>query len=132
MLASWLISILLTAPSPVLSPLIPIAHAEENKQTLWIEKLIACESMGSTTIRVLDTNGKYSYGLFQFQLSTWLSYGKEFGATKENIYNGELQRRVAKSMLDAGGWRHWYHCSRRVSSSLYPYPQISFVGSQNK
>ena len=37
MLAGWLIAILLATPSPVLSPLIPIAHAEEK---VWTEEMV--------------------------------------------------------------------------------------------
>ena len=77
--------------------------------------------MGSTTIRILDTNGKYSYGLLMFQMKTWLFYGKKFGATRENIYDGELQRKVARKILDDGGWRHWWTCSKAVTAKLGAY-----------
>ncbi len=101
------------------------AHAQElDAQTLWIQKLgNECESMGSTTVRVLDTNGKYSYGFLQFQMATWLGYGKQFGATKENIYDAELQKKVARYMLDnpkeTGGWKNWYNCT---TQKIGPYP----------
>lgn len=101
-----------TVPLEVLT--VPIADPQE----IWIDKLATCESNASTTIRILDTNNYYSHGLLMFQMKTWLAYGKKFGATKENIYDGELQRKVAKSMLDAGGQTHWYHCSKRIGN--YP------------
>lgn len=124
MLAEWVIGLLLAIPSPLLT--VPIVHAEDKKD-IWLSALIDCESMGSTTVRVLDTNGKYSHGLLQFQLSTWLSYGKEFGATKKNIYDGELQKIVARNMLDKGLWRHWYNCSKRITSELGSYPASLIV-----
>ena len=86
-----------------------------------MESLSECESGGSTTIKVLDTNGKYSYGLLQFQMGTWLKY-KNLGATRENIFDGELQKTIARSMLDAGGWRNWLNCSLVVKRSLGSYP----------
>ena len=96
---------------------VPIVTAIDY-QEIWIDKLSVCESGASTTIKILDTNNYYSYGLLMFQMKTWLSYGKPFGATKENIYDEQLQRKVARSMLDAGGQGHWYHCSNRIGN--YP------------
>lgn len=61
-------------------------------------------------------------GRLQFQMATWLSYSDEFGTTKENIYDGELQKTVAIYMLNNGGWRHWYNCAKKVSKKLGPYP----------
>ena len=73
-------------------------------------------------MKVLDTNNRYSYGALQFQMATWISYGKEFGATKDNIFDVGLQEKVARSMLDAGGWRHWYNCGIRVQKEYGAYP----------
>jgi len=87
-----------------------------------VDALIMCESGGSHTVSVLDTNGLHSTGLLQFQMGTWLAYGKPFGATRENITNGELQRIVALHMLNQGGWRHWLNCSNKVKTTLGPYP----------
>lgn len=101
---------------------IPIAEAAASPKEIWIDKLALCESGNDSTIKILDTNGYYSYSTFQFQMSTWLKYGKPFGATKENIFDGNLQRVVVRSMLDAGGWRHWFTCGKSVSKLLGEYP----------
>lgn len=92
---------------------------------IWIDALSKCENVtASTTLRILDTNNKYSHGLFMFQMGTWLHYGKEFGATKENIYDPDLQRIVAREMLDNGGYTHWWNCSKyKVIPKLGEYPQ---------
>ena len=116
-----IISLLMTANTSPTVLTVPIP----NPQTQWLTALSNCESNGSTTVRVLDTNGRYSYGLFQFQLGTWLAYGKDFGATKENIYSPDLQWEVAKSMLDAGGWKNWWNCGRDVEKSLGVYPAMA-------
>ncbi len=78
-------------------------------------------------VTVLDTNGKYSYAFFQFQMSTWLSYGKEFGATRENIHDYFLQMKVARSMLDNGGQSHWRNCAEKVRKMYGPYPDIAYL-----
>lgn len=106
---------------------VPVAYAQEiDAKSEWIDALADCESTSSTTIKILDTNGYYSYGLLMFQQSTWLSYGKKFGATKENIFDGELQRKVARSMLDAGGQDHWYNCNKKLELKIGKYPLDSF------
>lgn len=107
-------------PSPVLA--VPITPVVPDPQLEWIEQLGNCESMGSTTVKVLDTNNKYSYGLLQFQMATWLKYGKDFGATKDNIFDPDLQKTVARSMLDAGGANNWYNCAHSVERKLGSYP----------
>lgn len=104
-------------PSVLTVPL----EATSTPQELWIEKLHECENRNNTP-RILDTNGYYSYGYLMFQMGTWLSYGKKFGATRENISSSTLQIKVAKSMLDAGGWRHWYTCAKKVRTVLGDYP----------
>ncbi len=91
-------------------------------KAVWIEQLAQCESGGRADIKILDTDGYYSYGMFQFHLRTWLDFGTAFGTTKENIYDGELQRKVVRAMLDDGLWRHWYTCGKRITNALGEYP----------
>ncbi len=102
----------LTVPTQTFVEYVPDAR------DLWITKLGDCESHGSTTVRILDVNNKYSYGLLMFQMATWLHYGKDLGATRDNIYDPDLQRGVARTMLDAGGWKNWYNCANKIG----PYP----------
>ena len=109
----FLFGLLLLATS---SPSLP------DPKDAWLHQFAICESNASSTIKVLDTNHYYSYGLFQFQQRTWLAYGKEFGATKENILNPVLQYVVARKMLDEGGQNHWYTCSKQVTSLYGSYP----------
>lgn len=87
-------------------------------KAVWIEKLHDCENEGNRWPKKMDTNGKYSYGYVHFQMGTWLSYGKPFGATEENIQDDELQKKVARSMLDNGGQGHWLNCSNKIGD--YP------------
>lgn len=86
---------------------------------MWIRHLEDCEDpTGSTTIRVLDTNNKYSYGLLQFQMKTWLKQGN----TRDTIYDPDLQEQTAQAMLDAGGWQNWFTCAQHVEQKYGPYP----------
>jgi hypothetical protein len=106
---------------------VPIVYAQEiDAKSVWIDGLADCESQSSTTIKILDTNGYYSYGLLMFQQKTWLSYGKKFGATKENIFDEELQRIVARSMLDNNGSGHWFNCNKKLELKIGKYPLDSF------
>ena len=104
----------MTADTSVLT--VPVATT--TPQEIWIDKLAMCESHGNDSAAIVDTNGYWSRGRFQFQLATWLHYGKAYGATRANIFDGELQEKVVREMLDAGGWRHWYNCGKRLG----PYP----------
>lgn len=98
-------------------------HAQvPDPKSEWIESLIQCESQGSTTVKILDSDGYYSYGLGQFHLQTWLAFGKEFGTTKENIYDGDLQRIVIRDMLDKGMWKQWYNCGKKLNAEIGIYP----------
>ena len=105
---------LLSFPSPKLAAQLP--HLQD-----WIHELEQCESGGRPDIKILNANKEYSYGILQFQMRTWLFYGKEFGATEENIYDPLLQEQVAEKMLDAGESLHWKACVARTTKKLGPY-----------
>lgn len=84
----------------------------------WINGLIQKESSGQTNIKILDTNNRYSYGCLQFQMPTFIAYGKRYGfisGTEANleslIMSCSLQKAIAKKMIldDSDNWRHWYH-----------------------
>ena len=136
-MATTLSATAVITPSP--TPYIPVMEVVEParevvaekevepnlEQEAWLAKLEQCESGGRTTVKVLDTNGKYSYGRYQFQAQTWLSYGKQYGlvASSTNqveplIFDGELQKQIAHKMLADGGRDHWFNCSRPLGK--YP------------
>lgn len=97
---------------------------------LWLQKLVMKESNGRTRIKVMDVNGKYSYGCLQFQMATFQAYMRRFsllsemnlGGWEETIYDCELQKRLAKLMLeeDYDAWMHWYNSTLAIG---YP-PQF--------
>lgn len=105
----------------------PVKTELSTSQVEWLAKLEMCESSGSTTIRILDTNKKFSTGSYQFQDQTFLENGKRYGliATSTEkaeplIYSRELQTQIAhKMLLENEGWRHWTNCSKKIGKN-YP------------
>jgi len=95
---------------------------------IWLAKLAFQESAGKHDIKVLDVNGKYSYGCLQFQEGTFRKYGVKYGLitpstpVESKIYDCELQKKIAKLMLaeDYSNWRAWYTSSRTKSVGLPP------------
>lgn len=83
-----------------------------------------CESRGDPQAAIVDTNGYWSRGILQFQLATWLAYADRFGTTRENVFDPELQEKVAIYILDNGGWRNWYTCAQKVEKRLGAWPSI--------
>lgn len=108
------------SPASVLS--LPSYCLSVDAQALWMDSLSSCESEGSTTIRILDTNDHYSYGKYQYQMSTWLDYSF-LGATSSDIYNGDLQDTITRYILDTNGYRgYWDICGAVVTKKYGAYP----------
>lgn len=88
---------------------------------LW--SLIYCESSGSSTIKILDTNGYFSYGLLQFQLRTAHEQGIkyellppdiELEEVKNIILEPDFQLELGRKMLADKKYRHWKVCSTKL------------------
>ena len=95
--------------------------APPDPREIWLDALQKCENENHVK-KILDSNNKFSYGDFMFQMDTWLMYGKKFGATRDNIASSSLQRIVARNMLNKDGWRHWFICGKIVQKSFGQYP----------
>lgn len=84
---------------------------------LWIEKLAMAESNNRANIKVLDVNGRYSYGCLQFQMATFKAYTARYNLVDASkvtnwealIYDCGLQKKTAKHMIKerTANWRHW-------------------------
>lgn len=84
---------------------------------VWLEKLAMAESNNRANIKVLDVNGRYSYGCLQFQMATFKSYSARYGlldpatvtSWETHIYDCELQKEIATHMIQekSANWRHW-------------------------
>ena len=112
--------------------LLPIISLAQTPQEEWIDKLGKCESRDRPSIKILDTNNKYSYGLLQFQLETFYSFGKKYGFFPEEFTREEarlminipsLQKAIAKEMLDDGLDWHWKNC-RDKKIGKYPVSPV--------
>lgn len=124
MLTTTLIGLLALFPTnpAILSANIAEA-AQISPQQEWLHSLENCESHGNPTKAIVDSNGYWSRGILQFQLSTWLKYHDRFGTTRDNIFDPELQERVASYILDQqGGWRNWWTCAHRTQRLLGDWP----------
>lgn len=99
-----------TAPTQI-SILSPEAISYETSINQWLDSLVNQESSGNARIVVLDVNGRYSYGCLQFQRATWDAYRDAYGITEDDIFNCNLQRKLARLMIedDPSAWRHWWN-----------------------
>ncbi len=101
-------------------PTLVLSYNQDAKD-VWINNLALCET-GNRDVTILDTNKKYSYGYLQFQMGTWLAYGKSLGATSANIHDYALQHQVARTMLNAGLQNQWKTCAEKVTRKYGSYP----------
>jgi hypothetical protein len=98
----------------------------------WLDKLSFYESGNRQHIKVMDTNGKYSYGCLQFQEQTIRSYVQRYdlGGNWEkteylNIaYDCQASKEVARKMIeeDYANWKHWYNTVKRPEVGYPPKP----------
>lgn len=92
------------------------------KRLAWIQELHLCENRGDIP-RILDSNGRYSYGYVMFQRSTFDAYGEKYDLPHDDIYDDDQQAMIAMYMLNDGLWRHWLTCAKKTSTKLgYSYP----------
>ncbi len=93
------------------------------KQEIWLGKLADCESGGREDIKILDSNSLHSYGVFQYQMATWLEQSKKYGLDyrEKDIYNYQKQKLLTHLILSDGGESHWLNCHKKIGTK---YPKI--------
>ena len=85
------------------SAIVYLASNTELAKTLI--DLSVCESGLRPTVSIIDTNGKESAGLFQFQMSTFYTFGRG------DWRNPKDQIRTALKMIKMGrGGVDWVNC----------------------
>lgn len=106
-------------------PIVKNADAQTAPDALdsWIDSLSrTCENQTQDPdLRILDSNGRYSYGMLMFQADTWNRYVTKFNLLPDaepaeyiNLINdGALQKRLAKLMIEDNyeAWRNWTNCT---------------------
>lgn len=76
-----------------------------------VASLIPCENLAriyvpTSTPRILDSNGKYSYGLLMFQSSTWAQFSEESGIQGDPTDNVKAIQ-MALWAVSRGYAHHW-------------------------
>jgi len=90
------------------------------KQEIHLAKLMDCESSGSSTVKILDSNSEYSVGAYQYQFKTWEEMVKKYGLpfTDKDIYDWRKQKFLTHLILLDGGETHWFNCHKKLGK--YP------------
>ena len=96
------------------------------KGKAWQIALSWCENRGrNETPAHMDTNGKYSYGKYQFQIATFLSYGKFYGLipqdttveqAKKLVFEETITDRLVEYMHEDKQDFNWKICSEKIAT----------------
>ena len=71
-----------------------------HQQEVWIHVLEWCESRGDpNAINPKDSDGKKSYGAFQFRQSTLDYYAEKYGVATTTLMDYDTQRAVVTQMI---------------------------------
>lgn len=102
------------------------------QQEAYLGTLRFCESRGRENFKILDSNNKYSFAPYMFQMDTFLSQGKLYGVLDKNltakeaessriIYNRDIQEKIAHYMLLDGKQKNWLNCwNTKLNHEVYP------------
>ncbi len=71
-----------------------------------IQKLIRCESQGQNRKEV-DSNGYYSYGILQYQSSTWNGWSRRSGIMGNPMVPADAIRMAEWAIAQPGLLGHW-------------------------
>ena len=107
-----------------------IPNYSNPQEQLPIDKLLDylgyCESGNRSDIIVWD-NGSYSYGQFMFKEATLKAYSIKYGYLPDNLeaadyvnwaLDSQYARKLAKTIIEQGGWPNWYHCLKGYKSDI--------------
>ena len=106
--AIFILSWLYKDPPQVIAP-VEAEEMWEYQLTPELKKLAECESgMNPTALNAVDSNGKRSVGLLQFQDATFVMWAKRIDPYKKwDIWNPEHQIEVAKWAFIHNYQHHW-------------------------
>ena len=117
-------------PKVAVSPIHQVQAQTSDALDVWIQNLGNAECMNCpSNYKTIDTNGFYSYGKYQFQLSTFVQfYSKYYGKISEQearikINDYSLQEQLVRSMITDNplNWKNWYNS---VKTKLGLPPEI--------
>ena len=108
---SKIISLLLVGNTMIISGV----DFEEKKLNDLAWQLAMCESSQTPDLKILDTNDKYSYGMFQIQMETWEWGCERFRLNCTDIQDYEQGRELFKAFYKVGeADKHWVNCWRKL------------------
>ena len=71
-----------------------------------VQRLITCES-GGRNVSIVDSNGKMSYGILQFQMDTWRAWARASGIVGHPMVEQDAIRLANWAVGQPGLLRHW-------------------------
>jgi len=100
---------------------------------LWLDKLAFCESGGSTTIDIIDSNKQFSRGPFMFQDNTFIPAVKNLNLLPQAedkeilnfVYDYEFTKKVARILIENGEDWLWKNCVRKIGKPPIPMSELS-------
>ena len=106
---------------------------QKDSLDLWLDKLAFCESGGSTTIDIIDSNKQLSRGPFMFQDNTFIPAVKKLNLLPEAedkeilnfVYDYKFTKKVARILIENGeDWR-WKNCVRKIGNPPISMSELS-------
>ncbi len=91
---------------------VTVKRAVVQRTSAIIEKLIQCES-GGKNVKIIDSNGYYSYGILQFQKATWDGWSEQSGIEGDPMVREDAIR-MAEWAIKNGLLSHW-SCARKIN-----------------
>lgn len=90
------------------------AERQEIVLDYFIDSLATCESNQTPDVKILDSDGYYSYGWLQFHLRTFNMFGEKYGLPHDDILSPAEQIPIAKAMIKEGLWTQWTNCAKSI------------------
>ena len=99
-----------------------VAAKHKFKNVNFLIKLAEIESGLDPNIKVLDTNNRYSVGLFQFQHATFKSLCVDKYGLEEDIYSATIQTQCVIEIYNnmgyefVSGYGGWYNSCKKINN----------------
>lgn len=93
----------------------------ERRQELWVKAveyhIIECESQWHN-VKIIDSNGYYSYGILQFQKSTWDDFSKKSGIVGDPMIPKDSIKMAEWAIMNGYGtrWTCWKNVPKKMQS----------------
>lgn len=99
---------------------IPISQVREVWAENVVTKLMACES-GGRNVKIVDSNGYYSYGVMQFQKSTWDDFSQKSGIIGDPMVPNDAVEMAKWGVLN--NYLYRWSCYVKVPETMRKVPE---------